>query len=235
MKKKKKVVKRKIKWKTIFKLFLFLVFLSGLYLGIKQIPTRHIVVKGNTILSDFDLISLANYQEYPPLFSKSNSEIKQNMLQNPYLNSVKIRRSLLGQLTLEVDEAKPLFYNRERKKLVLSNQKEIETDALNGVPILTNYVPDVLYERLIHSMENISNDIIGLISEIIYEPWKNGDVIIDDTRFFLRMNDGNHVYVNLIHFEKLNNYIEIYATLEGKKGILYLDSSSDKISFSLFK
>ena len=48
------------------------------------------------------------------------------------------------------------------------------------------------------------------------------------------MNDGNTVYVNLIHLDKLNNYIEIFASLENKKGILYLDSSSDKISFSLY-
>ena len=48
------------------------------------------------------------------------------------------------------------------------------------------------------------------------------------------MSDGNHVYVNLINLSKLNNYIEIYASLEGKSGTLYLDSSSDKISFSEF-
>ena len=59
--------------------------------------------------------------------------------------------------------------------------------------------------------------------------------MIDETRFFLRMTDGNSVYVNLINLKKLNSYIEIYASLEGKSGILYLDSSSDRISFSLYE
>ena len=95
-------------------------------------------------------------------------------------------------------------------------------------------MPDELYEKLINSFNKLDKNIIELISEIIYDPWKNGDVIIDETRFFLQMNDGNHVYTNTIHLDKLNNYIDIYATLEGKKGTLYLDSSSDKISFSLF-
>ena len=118
--------------------------------------------------------------------------------------------------------------------IILSNFKEVETNNLQGVPILTNYVPDQLYEKLINGFTKLSPDVISLISEIIYDPWKNGDVVIDESRFFLQMNDGNNVYINTIHLDKLNNYIDIYATLEGKKGTLYLDSSSDKISFSLF-
>ena len=131
-------------------------------------------------------------------------------------------------------EAKPLFYNRNNNKLVLANKKEIESENLYGVPTLINYVPDTYYIRFIEELGEIDTNVLSLISEIEYQPWTSNDVTIDDTRFFLRMSDGNHVYVNLINLSKLNNYIEIYASLEGKSGTLYLDSSSDKISFSEF-
>ena len=230
----KKKVKRKVKWKSILKIVILIIVIFLFYLAIKLIPTNHLVIKGNTYVSDQEIINNSLYSEYPCLFCISSHRIKESLLKNPYINRVKVRKNLLGELTIIVDEAKPLFFNRDKNRLILSNFKEVETSNLQGVPILTNYVPEKLYERLVDCFANLSNDVISLISEIIYDPWKNGDIVIDESRFFLQMNDGNHVYVNTIHFDKLNNYIDIYATLEGKKGTLYLDSSSDKISFSLF-
>ena len=40
------------------------------------------------------------------------------------------------------------------------------------------------------------------------------------------MNDGNYVYITLSKIENLNKYEEIYNSLEGKKGIIYLDSGN---------
>ncbi len=234
MNNKKKKIRRKLKWKSLLKIGLIVLVGYLGYLGIRLIPTNHIVVLGNNYLTDEEVIEMSLYQNYPCLFCLANHKIKDSLKQSPYINDVKIKKNLLGELTISIDEARPLFYNRDKKRLILSNFKEVDTNNLEGVPILTNYVPDQLYEKLINGFNKLSSDVIALISEIIYEPWKNGDIIIDDSRFFLQMNDGNHVYVNTIHIDKLNNYIDIYATLEDKKGTLYLDSSSDKISFSLF-
>ncbi len=232
--KKKKVIK-KIKWKAVFKCFflLFVILIAILYL--LEIKTKNIIIEGNDFVSDNEIIMASGLKDYPKLFKVSTSKIKKDILTIPYIDSVKIHKSLIGTLTIQVEEAKPIFYNRNKNVLVLTNGKELESDTLNGVPILLNYVPDSYYEKLIKKISLISPDVLNLINEIEYQPWKSNDVMIDDTRFFLRMNDTNQVYVNLINFEKLNNYIEIYASLEGHHGILYLDSSSDKISFSEFK
>ena len=232
--KSKKKIKRRIKWKSILKIIILLVIAFSSYKAIKLIPTNHIVVIGNNYVSDNEIINNSLYSEYPCLFCISSHKIKDSLKQNPYINNVKIKKSILGELSITIDEARPLFYNRDKNRLILSNFKEVETNNLQGVPILTNYVPDQLYEKLINGFTKLSPDVISLVSEIIYDPWKNGDVVIDESRFFLQMNDGNNVYINTIHLDKLNNYLDIYATLEGKKGTLYLDSSSDKIAFSLF-
>ncbi len=231
---KKKVIKRRIKWKVILKIFFLLFLVAIFFFYLFHVKTRHIVIIGNSYVSDHEIITTAGFKNYPYLFQVSNQEIKKRLLDLPFLNEVQIHKSLFGTLTLEVTEAKPLFYNRNNNKLILSNAKEIDETDLDGVPTLINYVPDTLYTRLIDTLKKIDVNVVQLISEIEYQPWKSNDVMIDETRFFLRMNDGNSVYVNLINMEKLNTYIEIYASLEGKQGILYLDSSSDKISFSLY-
>ena len=231
---KKKVIKRRIRWKVILKIFFLLFLIALFFLYLFHVKTRHIVITGNSYVSDHEIITTAGFKNYPYLFRVRNREIKDRLSNLAFIDQVKVHKSLFGTLTLEVTEAKPLFYNRNNNQLVLSNHKEIPEITIEGVPTLINYVPDTLYTRLIDTLKNIDTNVIQLISEIEYQPWKSNDVMIDETRFFLRMNDGNSVYVNLINMEKLNTYIEIYASLEGKQGILYLDSSSDKISFSLY-
>ena len=184
MKNKKKKIKRRIKWKSIFKILIIFIIMGLIYLMIKVIPTNHIVIKGNNYVTDEEIINSSLYQDYPCLYCVNNHNIKKSLLNNPFINDVKIKRNLLGELTIIVDEARPLFFNRDKNRLILSNFKEVETNNLQGVPILTNYVPDELYEKLINGFNKLDKDVISLISEIIYDPWKNGDVVIDETRFF---------------------------------------------------
>ena len=68
-------------------------------------------------------------------------------------------------------------------------------------------------------MAEVNRDILNRISEIKYDP--NG---VDEERFLLTMNDGNYVYLTLIHFKKINNYVDILKNFENQKGVLYLDS-----------
>ena len=233
--KKKKVIKRKIRWKVLLKIFFLLFGVGLLFFYLMNVKTKHIVISGNSLVSDNEIIVAKKKKNYPYLFRVSNKEIKRRLESIQLLSDVKVQKSLLGTLTIYVEETKPLFYNRNNDRLVLSDGKEVTSAILDGVPTLINYVPDTLYDRLVVELASIDKNVLTLISEIEYQPWQSNDVMIDDTRFFLRMTDGNSVYVNLINLQKLNTYIEIFASLEDKKGILYLDSSSDKISFSLYE
>lgn len=85
-------------------------------------------------------------------------------------------------------------------------------------------------------MGEISPDIIALISEIEYSPDVKNDITINDSRFILRMNDGNHIYIDLVNFDNLEKYKLIYSSLE-EKGVLHLDgvyAGSDTIIFTSF-
>ena len=59
---KKKKIKRKIKWKSLFKIIIVFIIMSLIYLIIKVIPTNHIVVKGNSYVSDEEVINSSLYK-----------------------------------------------------------------------------------------------------------------------------------------------------------------------------
>ena len=47
------------------------------------------------------------------------------------------------------------------------------------------------------------------------------------------MNDGNQVYINLLHMDRLDMYALTYTTLM-EKGTLYLDSDNNSAWFRKF-
>ena len=89
------------------------------------------------------------------------------------------------------------------------------------MPTLKNEVPEKKFKSLIINLKTVNKDILGQIAEIKYVPNE-----YDKDRFLLYMNDGNSVYLTLTKFEMINYYHKVLVQLEGKKGILYLDSGN---------
>jgi len=73
----------------------------------------------------------------------------------------------------------------------------------------------------VEEMQKVDFKTRSRISQIEYAP---NDY--DTKRFLLYMNDGNLVYLTISRFNLINKYDEIYPTLGGNKGILYLDSGN---------
>ncbi len=231
---KNKKIKRKLKIKTFIKfiIVIVLIVISSYYLF--NLPIKNIYIKGNNYLSDGEIISAAKIKNYPRLFKFSSNTIKKNIKKLDLISSCKVKKSLFGKVVIEVEEESPLFYNRNDSIYVLSNGKKTNDYEFIGIPYLVNYVPDNIYERLVKNFQKIDNESIKMISEIEYSPSKSKDVVIDDTRFILRMNDGNIVYINLINIDRLNSYHLIYSALH-EKGILELDSDNENVVFKSYK
>ena len=124
---------------------------------------------------------------------------------------------------LEIDENKAIFFNNSNKKIVLEDGREIKEDEFGDfrIPRLMNYVPDKKYKSFVKGMKEIKKDTLGKISDIEYVP---NDY--DKDRFLLYMDDGNMVYLTLTKFKMINYYNDVLEQLEGKHGILYLDSGN---------
>lgn len=215
MKKVKK--KTKIKFGKLF-LFLIILFLFGyLLFYLFNLPITNIYITGNDILSDEYIIRIAKIEKYPPTFSLSTKKIKDLLTNDVLIKDASVERKKLFQIYIDVVENKPLFYNENNEKTVLSDSSEVIEQY--NVPSLINYVPDSKYEIFIKVMNEVDSSILEHISEIKYDPNN-----VDDERFLLYMNDGNYVYINLNKFKSINSYMDIIKKFKTEKGILFLDS-----------
>lgn len=221
-----KRVKRKINMKGLILLLLIIyIIVMSLYTLIKM-PIKNIYIENTNLISDNEIIEVAGIKNYPAIFKLNTKKIENKIATLELVSEVNVKKKINGSLIIKVVENKPLFYNRNTKKVVLSNAQEVDTNnKYLGIPTLINYVPNDLFKDFIESFKDIDSDIIKMINEIMYDPDINNDVTIDKERFLLRMNDTNLVYVNVINMKRLNNYKEIYNNIPvGTNGTLYLDS-----------
>lgn len=224
-----KIVKKKrFNFKKFLILLLFLyVFGYGIYYVFK-LPIKNIVINGTDIISDYEVITVAKIKNYPSIFKTSTSKLKKKIKTLELVKDVTIKKSLTGVLTININEKKVLFINKNNNKIILEDGEKIDNNYYLGIPILLNYVPEEKLTNFIKGFTTIKPDIIKMISEIEYSQYiSSTEEIIDDERFLLRMNDGNTVYINIPNIKKLNYYQDFAELSLTGKGILYLDSNSD--------
>ena len=209
--------KRKLKVKNLLiVLLIFIVILLGAAF-LTDVKLNNIIVKGNSLYSDWEIIEMAGLSDYPSSLKTLSSTVEKRLEENDYIKSVKVSRPSLTKIVINVEENLPLFYYLSENKTILTDETGV-TDNF-PVPTVINYVPDNIYSDFLKSMSSIDYDIIKRISEIRYDPNE-----VDEGRFFLTMNDGNQVYLTLNKFTKLDDYLDIIKEFDNKKGILYLDS-----------
>lgn len=212
-----RVKKRRLKIKKILVTILLLTIIILSYLYLKRLPIRNIYIIGNNILSDREIIKMSEIDNYPSFIDTSSRDIKTKLLRNNYIKEVKIIKKFWGKVYIYINENKILaLYNN---RLLLESGEEVENIYnITTMPLLTNDITSIK-ERFVSKFSLVDNDILLKISEISYVPNE-----VDKERFALKMNDGNLVYVTLTKINKINKYNSIYSGLDGKKGIIYLDS-----------
>lgn len=213
--------KTKIKVKPVL-ITLFTVLILGVVIYyVSSLPISNIYIKGNNYLNDQTIIELAKIDNYPSFIETTSYRIKKRLLKNDYIKQVKVKKKFFNTIEITVIENNILFRKDETKLIVLEDGTELDDNNKYNVPILLNYVPDTKYKSFLKHMNKINDSVKVEISEIRYYPNEQ-----DDDRFLLHMNDGNLVYLTLTKFSQINYYEDVLDQLEGKKGILYLDSGN---------
>lgn len=213
-------MKRKINYKSIIIILVVLAILALIVFLYCSLRVKTIYVTGNKILKENEILEKTNLLNYPRLVEVSSSDIVNELKKNKLINNVKVNKSLSGKVVIEISENK-ILYQDTNGKYMLSNKEEVVlNETYLGVPLLINDCNEVK-DKFIEKLLLINDDILKHISEIEYEPTD-----LDKERFMFYMSDTNYVYVTLSKINLINSYNEIYPTLEGKKGILYLDSGN---------
>ena len=221
----KKVVKKK-KLKIIPFLIVLLV-IGGLSFGVYKTMTakiKNIIISNADYLKDDYIIDLAGIRDYPSFYLTNSLKMKKKLLKSPYIREVKIKREFYHILEIDVIVNRPLFINKDSGMVVFEDKRtilETEANIVFRVPRLINYVPDDKYDTFIEKMAKVDKGTLGKISDIEYVP---NDY--DKDRFLLYMDDGNMVYLTLTKFKQIEYYNDVLEQLEGRKGILYLDSGN---------
>ena len=218
-------IKKKKRLKLIPFLLFVLVIAGAFFLVDVLLDTRveNIIIKGNKIVTDQQIIDEAGLSNYPSFYKTTSYNIKKALEKNSFIKEVKVKRSFYHVITIEVSEYKVLIKKETTGKLVLENMNEVTTDQEipYTVPRLVNDVPKNKYSKLLKNLLKVKRSVRSSISEFYYDPNE-----FDKDRFLLYMDDGNSVYLTLTKFRMINYYNDVLPQLDGKKGILYLDSGN---------
>ena len=215
----KKVKKRKLRYKRVFIVLFLLFFAVFLTIKIANLKITNIYITGNELLTDQEIIDLAKLSDYPTSMNNSTWTIESRLETNILIKKATVSKENITIVKIKIEENVPLFYNKLAEKTILFDLNE--TEEKYDIPILTNYVPDYIYEEFKQKMKLVNKDILKKMSEIKYDPDS-----IDEKRFLITMVDGNYVYLTINKFEAINNYILIIKNFEDKKGVLYLDAGN---------
>ena len=213
--------KRKLKLVPFLIALVSLIVITIIIISISNIRITNIYIKGNNYINDQEIIELAKIENYPSFIKTNKYKIKKRVLKNPYIKEVKVSKKMPSTIEIKVVEKNILVRKEESGNIVLEDGKELNDNNKYNVPILLNYIPDTKYESFLKHMNKVNESVKTEISEIRYYPNEK-----DDDRFLLHMNDGNIVYLTLTKFSQINYYEDVLDQLEGKKGILYLDSGN---------
>ncbi|MBQ3021184.1 MAG: FtsQ-type POTRA domain-containing protein [Bacilli bacterium] len=231
---KKKVRKRlNIKRTIVFLLFIYIIGYL-VYFMLNQ-PIKHIEISGNSRVSDNEILRISKLENYPSIFKYRTSTIEKRIKTIELVNEVKVKKWFGFKVIIEVDENELLFYYKNTDNIAISSGNIIKNNYNNvyGLPILLNDVDKDLLKKFIISFGNIKTNIISEMNTIEYKPLYNSEnVVISDNRFVILMNDGNTIEVNTNSLSVLNKYNDIYASLDGKKGTISLDTN--KLSSLVF-
>lgn len=215
------VKKKKLRLGRAFALLIVVISIILLaYLGLTS-KIKNIIITGNNHLSDEEVLKLAKLQDYPEFLLTFSYNIREHLEASPLIEKVDVKKDFHNTVKIKVKEYDILLKNNITGLYVTSNMEEVECVKELRVPVLTTEVPKKKYKSLLLNLGLVDKDILGQISEIKYVPNE-----YDKDRFLLYMNDDNSVYLTLTKFEMINYYHKVLVQLEGKKGILYLDSGN---------
>lgn len=228
----KKKKKLRLRVKVLVKILVFLCVVSLCIYYYLNLSIKNIYIVGNTNVKDVAIIEVAGLKDYPLVKTIKQKDIQNKVTSLPLINKAKVSINPFGKITIKVEETNVLFFYKYNNKYITASNESIENSTdYYGVPTLINFTPDTIFDKLVAGFNKIDYNIIKMINEIEYTPYKAEDgTIIDEGLFTLRMNDGNTVMIDIVNIKNLNKYTTIYASLDMDtvKGVVYLDTIIDE-------
>lgn len=204
-------VERKLKKKKRFiKIFIGLLVHSLVascifaFITLNWDALKSVEIRGNTLLSNDEVLSLLNMNEHSLLdFGPLKT---QKLIDHPTVKSVKIEASLLQNWVITLEEYRPLA-QLPLSKLLLENGTSINYDKPVDVPLIEGY-SSVEYLSVAQALSALDPSTLVMISSIQKSPKS-----FDDQYAHVYMQDGIQVDSSLKTLTVLNDYFSILSVL----------------------
>lgn len=232
-------IKKVLKWLTIIILMVgsIICFMMSSIFNIKEI-----IVKGTETRKN-ELISYSQISVGQNIYTFSKLIVRNNILENPYISDVNIKRNLPDKVTIEVTERVPAFLiGIGNAYIYIDNQGyalEISENKLE-LPVLISLSVDVMEfkpgDRLPKDDLIKLNQVINIINSLNSNEIKQKVLSINvksSSQYILEMDDRKTVYlgdennltVKMLYLKK------ILESEVGIAGEIFLDESTKKPFF----
>lgn len=163
-KKKRKIAFRIIKYTTL----LFLLVGLGIYFMLSPFfNIKNITTDGNEKITSEELISLSQINLEENTFKLQKSQIEERIKENPYIDTVVVKRKLPSTIHIQVTERKPILMLTFANAYVYVGKQgyllEISQNPLD-VPIITGFVTP---EEEIHAGNRLCNEDLQRLEQAI--------------------------------------------------------------------
>lgn len=234
------LIKKRKRKKTIIKFFLLtsvlLIISLTLLLKLPYFSIKDIVVINNSNVTKDEIIKLSGIKNGNNIFNLNVGSIKDDILRNPYILKVEIKRKLPDKILINVNERSAAFYTQkdsnyyivDKESIVLEKRSNINTMKL--VKLVGYDKNNLVIGQVLPYKDNRKVQVVSSITDLIIDNTSKINMsIVDVTNLYdikiyygnicVEMGDCNNLE------EKLNKAISIIKTqnLQNKKG--YVDVS----------
>lgn len=240
----KKTKKKNIKLKIVKWIFLLALLATAIILFMLSsvFNIKNITVTNNNKISEQEIISLSGLTKDENMFKISNKKIKEAIKQNPYIENVKITKTLYGTINLEVTERVPTYMLKFANAYVYINNQgymlEISEEPLE-LPIISGFktptenikagnrlvVDDLIkLENVIKIMEIAkTTSVAEKITEIDISNTTNYKIIIANEGKTVDFGDLTNINVKILKIEY------IIEQEQGKEGEIYFQGTEKAV------
>ena len=221
-------------------LWLFL-FISGIFilfsLKTNYFYAKKIIVEGNKYVTSNEIVELSGISNDTNVLYMNISNIKDRVLNNSYISTVKLKRKLPNTIVIKIEERSPRYFTRSDEKIYILDSELIILEIRQDNPL---NLPELIgidskgkklgekatsSDRIIYFIENYTR-----LMDRLSEPFPINKIDLRDTlkiqleinKLIIKIGDEDKLE------EKLNKVINVlkkepsYMNLEG-----YIDVSFD--------
>ena len=139
----KVIKKKKLRLLPFFIFILVIAIIVFTVLILLDTKVKNIIITGNDIISDEEIINRAGLTNYPSFYKTSTRIMEDKIEDNPLVKSVDIKRDFYHIFNIELEEYEILYKREDNGKYVLESKEEItlENNIPYMIPRLINEIP----------------------------------------------------------------------------------------------